>query len=263
MKRKMFAACALIFMLLAAPVVQAQNLLDIFINPRSQWEFSTGIGLLGWQERTVFTENQTTLGQTTSPISDRRRLSMTPDYLVDFDFKNSIRLNDQWAAVIGFGTGIMQYDVKMEDFAYNWNTNAHEYYQTTLVENNLNFSVRALIGMQYNYPLSEKHRLAIKIYGGVQPNGLENDYRIQNQGLFSFNFPDIYLRSFGGTDIGLIKDSNKTRLLLSHSSIHYRYMHFFGGESHLATHSLRGIHQLVFGWGLRQNPKADKSAYNL
>lgn len=263
MKKKMFAACAFTFMLLAAPVVQAQNLLDIFIGNRSQWEFTTGVGLLNWQERTIFTENQTVLGSSQSVFSDRRHLSFKPDFLVDFDFKNNLRLNDQWAMVLGFGMGVMQYDVRMQDFAYNWMSNTHEPYQIIHESNNLNFMARVLLGVQYSYPISQKYTLAVKAYGGAQPNGLENDYRIQNQGWFSISGPSVYLRQFGGAEIGLMKDGKGARLLIPHTAISYRYMHFFGGEDYLATHSLRGIHQLVFGWGLRQNPKADKSAYNL
>lgn len=258
MKKKMFAAYALTCTLLAAPVVQAQSLLDIFIGQRSHWEFTTGIGLHGWQERTVFTENQTDLGGSQSPLSNRRRLSFKPDYLVDFDFKNSVRLNEQWAVVVGMGIGAMQYDVTMQDFSYNFATNRHEPIELRSDKNKFNFSTRVLIGLGYRKPLNGGYSIGVKLYGGAQPSGLEKDYRIQDQSLLAFNFPAIYPRTFGGIEFGLMKDGKGNRFLLPHTSINYRYMHFFGGKPHLATHALPGVHQLVFGWGLRQNPQANK-----
>ena len=257
MKKKMFAACAFTFMLLAAPVVQAQNLLDLFIGKRSHWEFTAGVGLLGTQTRTVFNQFDPALGAA-QMYQSPQHLYFRTNYQVDFDFKNNVRIHKNWSLVYGFGAGIFSHDLYLKDYYYDFQSSSYSNIVTEGMENYAIYSIRLLLGMGYNFPISTGKTLNVKVYGGLQPSGIEVDRR---QGT-SFGSDWIHLRSFAGGEIHYVKDLKKQNLLIPHASIGYRYMHFMGGKNYLASHSIVGLHQIVIGWGLRQNPKADKSAFD-
>jgi hypothetical protein len=258
MKKKMFAACALIFMLLAAPVVQAQNLLDLFIAKRSHWEFTAGIGLLGTQTRTVYNQFDPALGAA-QMYQPPQHQYFKANYLIDFDFKNNVRIHKNWSLVYGFGAGIFSHDLYLKDYYYDFQSSSYANIVTEGMENYAIYSVRLLLGIGYNFPISDGKTINVKAYGGLQPSGIEVDRRP----LASFSSDWIHLRNFAGGEIEFVKDLKRQNLLIPHASIGYRYMHFMGGKDYLASHTITGLHQIVIGWGLRQNPKADKSAYDL
>lgn len=257
MKKEMFAACAFTFMLFVGPVAQAQNLLDIFISKRSHWEFTAGIGLLGSQTRTVFNHFQPALGAA-QLYQAPQHLYFRPNYLVDFDFKNNLRIQKNWALVYGFGAGVFNHDLYLKDYYYDFQSSSYSHTVIEGMEDYPIYSVRLLLGIGYNFPISDGKTINVKAYGGLQPSGLEVDRR---RGA-AFGSDWVHVRRFAGGEIQYIKDLKKQNLLIPHASIGYRYMHFMGGKDYLASHTIAGLHQIVIGWGLRQNPKADKSAFD-
>ncbi len=258
MKKKMFAGCALTFMLLAVPVAKAQNLLDLFIAKRSHWEFTAGIGLLGTQTRTVYNQVDPALGAA-QMYQSPRHLYFRTNYQVDLDFKNNVRIHENWSIVYGFGAGIFSHDLYLKDYYYDFQSSSYAHTVTEGMENYAIYSIRLLLGIGYNFPISVGKTINIKAYGGLQPSGIEVDRRQWA----SLSSDWVHLRNFAGGEIQFVKDLKNQKLLIPHASIGYRYMHFMGGKDYLASHTITGLHQIVIGWGLRQNPKADKSAYDL
>jgi len=253
MKNIFSALGALTFILLGTPVAHAQSLLDVFIGKRSHLEFTVGLGLLGRQERTVFNE-LSELG-TGILFFNPRHYYFKTDFLVDFDFKNSVRLSPNWGILYGFGMGAMRYDIYLASRNPNHLPGGSNPLETEHIRNFTNYSARALVGVSYSHPISERAALTAKAYAGAQPNGVEIDYR-QNSSIFGvFGGDLLYLRSFAGFEIGYSLDHTNGLLLLPNSSISYRYLHFFGGQDYLASHTLVGLHQIVLGVGLRQNSK--------
>jgi hypothetical protein len=258
MKKKVFAAFAFTIMLLAAPVVQAQNLVDLFIWKRSHWELTAGVGLLGTQTRTVYNQFQPALGAAQLYQTPRHQYFRT-NYVVDFDFKNNVRIHKHWAIVYGFGAGLFNHDLYLDDYYYDVQSSSYSRVVTEGMENYMIYSIRLLLGIGYNFPITDGKTINVKAYGGLQPSGIELDRRQWT----SFGDDLIHLRHFAGGEIQFVKDLKSQKILIPHASIGYRYMHFLGGKDYLASHTITGLHQIVIGWGLRQNPKADKSAYDL